>query len=370
MASRSVLPQSGSSQSGSSQSGPSQSGSSRPGLPRIVAAVAAFVTTVGLAVAAVPTPAAATNTAQQLAAAKAALDRLDAQAEHAAERYNKARLDLASAQRTAVSAQARLARADAELAGLRTQVSNFAAAAYRGQDLSSFFVIANSDPGELLDRVSTLQAVSRSQQDTLAELARARHAQVQAQADASAALAAAQDTTRELKVQKAAVQRAAQQQMRIVTALRSKQAAELQARARAAAAAAASLAVAPAAPPVVRGSGGAAVAVQWAYKELGKPYVYGAAGPDAFDCSGLTQYVWAKAGVYLSHYTGAQWNEGQHVSRDQLQPGDLVFFGSDLHHMGLYIGNGQMIEAPHTGAYVRIASYDRPDYAGAVRPGT
>jgi cell wall-associated NlpC family hydrolase len=110
--------------------------------------------------------------------------------------------------------------------------------------------------------------------------------------------------------------------------------------------------------------------VQWAYRELGKPYQWGAAGPNTFDCSGLTQYVWGKAGVYLDHYTGSQWSEGQHVTPSQLEPGDLVFFGSDLHHVGLYIGNGNMIEAPYTGANVRISPYNRPDYAGAIRPGT
>ena len=109
--------------------------------------------------------------------------------------------------------------------------------------------------------------------------------------------------------------------------------------------------------------------MQWAYRELGKPYVWGAAGPNSFDCSGLTQYVWAKAGVYLDHYTGSQWNEGRHVSQSELQPGDLVFFGSDLHHVGIYVGNGNMIEAPHSGANVRVSPYNRSDYAGAVRPG-
>jgi cell wall-associated NlpC family hydrolase len=110
--------------------------------------------------------------------------------------------------------------------------------------------------------------------------------------------------------------------------------------------------------------------VQWAYRELGKPYQWGAAGPTSFDCSGLTQYVWGKAGVYLDHYTGSQWNEGQHVDRSQLQPGDLVFFGSDLHHVGLYVGDSKMIEAPYTGANVRVSYAFRSDYAGAVRPGT
>jgi cell wall-associated NlpC family hydrolase len=122
---------------------------------------------------------------------------------------------------------------------------------------------------------------------------------------------------------------------------------------------------APAPPP----SGNAAsVAVQWAHRELGKPYAWGAAGPSSFDCSGLTMYVYGKAGVSLPHYTGAQYNSGPHVSRSQLQPGDLVFFGSDLHHVGIYIGGGNMIEAPHTGANVRIAPAFRSGYVGAVRP--
>jgi cell wall-associated NlpC family hydrolase len=80
-------------------------------------------------------------------------------------------------------------------------------------------------------------------------------------------------------------------------------------------------------------------------------------------------YVWAKAGVHLDHYTGSQWNEGVHVSQSQLEPGDLVFFGSDLHHVGIYVGGGNMIDAPYTGVNVRVEPYDRPDYAGAVRPG-
>jgi cell wall-associated NlpC family hydrolase len=110
------------------------------------------------------------------------------------------------------------------------------------------------------------------------------------------------------------------------------------------------------------------VAVSWARRMIGRPYVWGASGPSAFDCSGLTAYVWAQAGVYLSHSTYAQWDEGRHVSRSQLMPGDLVFFGSDLHHMGLYIGDGLMIDAPHTGTTVQVQGIDRSDYAGAVRP--
>jgi cell wall-associated NlpC family hydrolase len=191
------------------------------------------------------------------------------------------------------------------------------------------------------------------------------------QDDRATVLAAAheeQGILHRLQVREAAIIKAAKARAARVAAQRAAEA--LRQREAAAAAAAAALVTQPTTPaPVVSGSGGARVAVQWAYDELGKPYQWGAAGPDSFDCSGLTQYVWGKAGVYLDHYTGSQWNEGAHVSRDQLQPGDLVFFGSDLHHVGLYIGNSKMIEAPYTGANVRISDAFRSDYAGAVRPG-
>ncbi len=106
-----------------------------------------------------------------------------------------------------------------------------------------------------------------------------------------------------------------------------------------------------------------------AYSFIGIPYVWGGASTSGMDCSGLTMLVYASVDISLPHYTGDQWNVGSHVSRGDLAPGDLVFFGSDLHHVALYIGSGQIIEAPHTGLNVRVASLgDRTDYVGAVRP--
>jgi cell wall-associated NlpC family hydrolase len=96
--------------------------------------------------------------------------------------------------------------------------------------------------------------------------------------------------------------------------------------------------------------------IAFAQAQIGKPYEWGGAGPSTWDCSGLTQAAWAQAGVYLSHYTGYQWGETSRVPLSDLQPGDLVFFGGDgpsSHHVGLYVGNGTMIDAPHTGASVQ-----------------
>lgn len=107
--------------------------------------------------------------------------------------------------------------------------------------------------------------------------------------------------------------------------------------------------------------------------QLGKWYLWGGSGPDRWDCSGLTQAAWGRVGVRIDHYTGSQWNQTDHLPLDQLQPGDLVFFGtsvSSIHHVGMYLGNGMMINAPHTGARVRIESMywkDLLPYGGRVR---
>ncbi len=104
-----------------------------------------------------------------------------------------------------------------------------------------------------------------------------------------------------------------------------------------------------------------------AYRQLGKWYQWGAAGPDRFDCSGLTMWVWGKAGVSLPHSSRMQINYGRRVSRSELQPGDLVFYGHPIHHVGIYVGGGRYIAAPHTGAQVGFRSVDRGDWAGATR---
>ena len=110
-----------------------------------------------------------------------------------------------------------------------------------------------------------------------------------------------------------------------------------------------------------------AEALRYALTRRGDPYVWGAAGPNAFDCSGLVMWAYAQVGISLPHYTGAQWNMGVHVSRSQLQPGDLVFFYADISHVGLYIGNGLMIDAPDFGEVVKVEPVMWNVYVGAVR---
>jgi peptidoglycan DL-endopeptidase CwlO len=116
------------------------------------------------------------------------------------------------------------------------------------------------------------------------------------------------------------------------------------------------------------GGGSGSAVVDAARKYLGIPYRYGGSGPNDFDCSGLTAYVYREFGVSLPHSAEWQYNSLPHVSRDNLQPGDLVFFGSPIHHVGIYVGNGQMLDAPHTGTVVQIRTMLRRDFAGAARP--
>ena len=96
-------------------------------------------------------------------------------------------------------------------------------------------------------------------------------------------------------------------------------------------------------------------------------YSYGSAGPSTFDCSGLVMWAFAQEGISLPHYTGDQWNAGMHVSRADLEPGDLVFFFADISHVGLYLGNGLMVDAPSTGQVVQVQPVFWSDYVGAVR---
>ncbi len=363
---------------------------------------------------------ASADIAAQIKDGKAQLQSLNLRAEAAAERYNAGRIHLASAQRIATIAQATSAREDAALAAVKKQVGAIGAGAYRsGMESMSLSLVLHGNPGTFLDQMGMLERVSASQAQVMATLATVRHRQSVAAEESRLALAEATRTVQGLEKDKAEVQAAAGQAQQVLQTLIVKQAQLVQAAKDAAArqaalaqqaalarqassaaalaqqaaldqqaalaqqASAAALAatafqnqpVAVEAPPQTVSNTGysgsaAQIAVKVALDQLGKPYVWAAAGPDTFDCSGLTMFAYAHAGISLAHYTGDQFNQGRHVSRGELQPGDLVFFEQNLGHMGMYIGNGNFIHAPHTGDVVKIDSltgwFDQ-QYAGAVR---
>jgi cell wall-associated NlpC family hydrolase len=125
--------------------------------------------------------------------------------------------------------------------------------------------------------------------------------------------------------------------------------------------------VEPVLPPLPHDPSVAMVAIRAALSKLGEPYVWGAAGPDTFDCSGLVRWAFGKAGLPLLHYTGYQWNEGRLVPPRDILPGDLVLFYRDLSHVGIYLGAGWMLNAPFTGQYVNVVPV-HGKVQGIVRP--
>ena len=190
--------------------------------------------------------------------------------------------------------------------------------------------------------------------------------------DAETLLASADDNVRRLVAeQEAAAQAAAAEEF-----ARQVAAAQAAAEARAAAAAAATNAGPSLAglPTDTTTSPAAAIAIAAARSKIGLPYLWGGTGPDAYDCSGLTQFAYAQAGIHLPRVAADQYNYGRHVAINELLPGDLVYWATDvnnpatIHHMAMYIGNGRMIAAPHTGAFVREQDMYATGYIGATRP--
>ena len=308
--------------------------------------------------------------------------RLDLQAQTATEDFAEAQLALAEAERRSALMSSRIEREQARLDEARREISSLMSATYRsGGHARLVSLVRDGDPQRFLDRAASLDHLARSQADALAEAETARHRLEAANAAAAAEIAAQRAAARRVADDKARIEKALAEQRELLDRLQAEERARVVA---AQAAAAAPVAAAdqagerasrgrsgPAEAPAYDGpaSGRAAVAVREAHARLGTPYQWGASGPDRFDCSGLTSWVWRKAGVSLPHSSRAQYAGGRKVSRAEIQPGDLVFHGSPIHHVGIYIGNGNMISAPRTGDVVKVQYAFRSDYAGAVRPG-
>jgi cell wall-associated NlpC family hydrolase len=352
--------------------------------------------------------------------AQQSLDQARTAAEIAVEAFDRAQVKQQAAARAAAAARIAADAAAARTAQARSSVARFAKAAYEGGALSSLDALLTADgPGAMLYRLGELGAVSRSQRDVLQALSAAQVYQRVVQHAADAALAAAAQAASAAAAARAAAARLVDGQATALTRLstaqhqlaetlagarahasaleRARLAALARARAEAAARAARARAEqlraeqlraqqqaqssgATTSAAGAGSSGGATVsaateqgALHAAESQLGKPYEWGAAGPDSYDCSGLVMWAYAQVGVHVDHWTGYQWNEGEHIPLSSLRPGDLLFFATDtsdpntIHHVGMYVGNATMIEAPYTGANVRYSNAFRPDLIGAVR---
>ena len=290
---------------------------------------------------------------------KSRVDTLYHQAEQASERFNRAKDDLKQARTKLHALHADLSRQQAKVDGIRSQVANAVVSQYQGQALSSTTqVMLSKDPNKFLDQLSTVSQYNDQQSQMMADFAvQAKQLEMRKEA-AQRELASITQTKKRLAAEKAQIDKKAGAAKALLG--------HLQAKARAAAASRSADRM-----PVsnVPASGRAGAALQYAMAQVGDAYVYGATGPDAWDCSGLTMVAWGQAGVSLPHSAEQQQSYGTPVSESQLQPGDLVFYYHPVSHVGMYIGNGKIVNAENPSVGVVVADVNSMPYAGAVRPG-
>jgi cell wall-associated NlpC family hydrolase len=339
------------------------------------------------------TAGAATPLSDKQAEAARLAARLDAEGERLSaldEQYNRAVIKVQESEASLATAERDISSANDRFAKARARLARHAVSAYvHGGSTSMVERLAQSDGTDLTLRNQYIETAASEERDAIDALnaaredlgrLRARLVDRRKAADAAAAKVAAD--RRQIQAANDALDRSYRrvtgELARLVAAERARQDAEARRRAQAAlstrqtqarAATQSSRSSAPSvskpAPPQGKG---AAHAVAVARAQIGKPYRWAASGPDSFDCSGLTMYAWRAAGVSLPHSTYSQWAATPHISRSDLQPGDLVYF-RNLNHMAIYSGGGMMIESPHTGLNVREVPLRTHDWYGASRPG-
>jgi cell wall-associated NlpC family hydrolase len=310
---------------------------------------------------------------------KTRVDRLYREAEQASERYNEVKIQLDDLKADLGSVKADEKRAEKSLDAMRREARRSVLRQYGSGDLGVVSQVATAGDVEgFLSDVSTLSTYHQLQQslfddyetgldalslrrdatkDRIAQVAKLEKKLASDKATIDDKLGDAKDLLGDLEekerqavldAQAPAVQQPAQTENRPETNSRE---------------------TTPRTPANVPVSGRASAAVQYALAQVGDAYVHGAAGPSAFDCSGLTMMAWAQAGVSLPHSSSAQSGMGTPVAGSDLQPGDLVFYYSPISHVGIYIGNGQIVHAANPGTGVAIAAVFSMPFSGAVRPG-
>ncbi|WP_432002510.1 NlpC/P60 family protein [Streptomyces sioyaensis] len=313
---------------------------------------------------------------------KGRINALYQEAEVATQNYNGAKEAAGTARHELSRLQDEAARRTRKLNAARTELGAVAASQYRSGGVDpTVRLLLSADPQRYLDGAAVLERAGSHQATAVAGYARRLGSvrQVRQRAEETAERLAATEAT--LKKHRVTVVHKLDAAEQLLNRLTAEQRQRMAARdgvgtARTARADRGTradgpldgIAHGPEAAATAAPNPRAARAVSFAYAALGKPYVWGATGPSAYDCSGLTQAAWKSGGVALPRTTYTQISSGPRIDRSQLAPGDLVFFYSGISHVGLYIGGGKMIHAPHPGAPVRIAPIDQMPFAAATRP--
>lgn len=286
---------------------------------------------------------------------EAQIDQMWNELEPTIEQYNQVHSQLKDNQAKAAKLQEQLQPLQAQVDAAMGKISDIAVRQYKTGRVGTMQVLlSGGTPTDMLDQLTVINAIARNERSQIQSVAAARDklAGDKQTLDGLIAQQAAQD--KDLAAKK--------------TQIEGKLAELQKVRQQAYGSSGATGALKPVACPVDYLGGAGGTAAKKACELIGKPYIWGAAGPKGYDCSGLTMAAWAAAGVTLRHYTKWQWEDGKPVAKADLRPGDLVFFYSDLHHMGMYVGGGWMVHAPTTGDYVRMAKLDGRPITGYRRP--
>lgn len=293
------------------------------------------------------------------------VDRLYAEAEAATEKYNAADERARELQRQVEHAQESAARKQQRVNRLRSALASLAGAQYRAGAIDpSLALMLTEDPDGYLDKAATLDRIGSRQQQKLQRFRSSQRSLNQERTEAGSKLAMLERERAERKRHKKAVLKKLKAARELLHELSPAEREERERASRAGTRSGSS----------VPGDGArassqrAAAAVAAARSALGKPYVWGATGPASFDCSGLTQWAYGRAGVAIPRTSQAQRSAGRQVPMSQARPGDLVVYRDDASHVGMYVGDGQVVHAPHPGAPVRYDPVRMMPVSSVTRP--
>ncbi|MFE5809565.1 NlpC/P60 family protein [Streptomyces sp. NPDC056491] len=297
---------------------------------------------------------------------KTQVDALYEEAEQATEKYNGAQERQDKLEKEIGQLQDQVARGQGDLNDLRSTLGSMASAQYRNGGIDpSLALLLSEDPDSYLDKASTLEHLSGKQVEAVQKIQAKQRTLAQQRQEASGKLADLDATRKELAEKKKVSTdklAAAQALLNTLTAQERSALKDEETRASRADSSRVDLGN-------VKASGRAGAALAAAKTKLGFTYQSGGTGPNVYDCSGLTQWAYKQAGVNISRTTFTQVNDGTRISRSQLQPGDLVFFYGDLHHVGLYAGNNMTLHASNPRSGIKYESMDNMPFQFGVRIG-